>query len=193
MAIKTFTSGEVLTAANTNTYLANSGLVYTGEATATAGSTILTLDNCFNSTYQNYVVLFNITSYASNNILYMRLRSGGSDDNAASYAWGRTYSRWDGGSNSGLGNMADSVFPVGTTGGGVTTIENTLNIYNPNTAERTFVQLQYVEIGTTTANSFNQLVSGQKQTLTQYTGLSLIRAGTATFGGTVTVYGYRKG
>jgi hypothetical protein len=28
MAIKTFTTGEVLTAADTNTYLANSGLVY---------------------------------------------------------------------------------------------------------------------------------------------------------------------
>jgi hypothetical protein len=192
MAVKTFTS-EVLTSADTNTYLANSGLVYTGQATAAAGSTTLSLDNCFNSTYTNYVIVYNISSYSTSSILYMRLRSGGSDDSAASYAWGRTYSRWDGGSNSGLGNMADTVFPVGTTGGGVTTIENTLNIYNPNVAERTFLQLQYTEIGTTTANSFNQLVAGQKQTLTQYTGLSLIRAGAATFGGTVTVYGYRKG
>lgn len=192
MAVKTFTS-EVLTSADTNTYLANSGLVYTGQATAAAGSTILTLDNCFNSTYTNYVIVYNISSYSGSSILYMRLRNGGSDDAAASYAWGRTYSRWDGGSNSGLGNMADTVFPVGTTGGGVTTIENTLNIYNPNVAERTFLQLQYTEIGTTTANSFNQLVAGQKQTLTQYTGFSLIRSGAATFGGTVTVYGYRKG
>jgi len=192
MAVKTFGS-EVLTSADTNTYLANSGLVYTGQATAAAGSTILTLDNCFNSTYTNYVIVYNISSYSASSILYMRLRSGGSDDSVASYAWGRTYSRWDGGSTSALGNMADTVFPVGTTGGGVTTIENTLNIYNPNLAERTFLQLQYTEIGTTTANSFNQLLAGQKQTLTQYTGLSLIRSGAATFAGTVTVYGYRKG
>ena len=33
MAIKTFTTGEVLTAADTNTYLANSGLVYVAGAT----------------------------------------------------------------------------------------------------------------------------------------------------------------
>lgn len=32
MAIKTFTGGEVLTAANTNTYLANAGLVYVAGA-----------------------------------------------------------------------------------------------------------------------------------------------------------------
>lgn len=193
MAIKTFTDAVALPASDINTYLTNGGLVYTGQATATAGSTILTLDNCFNSTYTNYLIVYNISSYSTSSILYMRLRSGGADDSAASYAWGRTYSRWDGLSTSGLGNMTDTVFPIGTTGGGVTTIENTINIYNPNLAERTFVQLQYTEIGTTTANSFNQLVAGQKQTLTQYTGLSLIRSGAATFAGTVTVYGFRKG
>jgi len=185
-------SAWVGVAASSNVANVSSGLVYVAQATVAAGSTILSLDSCFNSTYTNYVIVYNISSYSGSSILYMRLRSGGADDSAASYAWGRTYSRWDGASTSALGNMTDTYFPVGTTGSGVTTIENTINIYNPNVAERTFVQLQYTEIGTTTANSFNQLVAGQKQTLTQYTGLSLIRSGVATFGGTVTVYGYRK-
>ena len=39
MAIKTFTTGEVLTAADTNTYLANSGLVYVAGATFTGAGT----------------------------------------------------------------------------------------------------------------------------------------------------------
>ena len=191
MAVKTFTS-EVLTSADTNTFLANSGLVYTGQATAAAGSTILTLDNCFNSTYTNYVIVYNITGYAAGP-LYMRLRSGGSDDSAASYAWSRSYFRWDGLSSGAVASMADTVFTVGYCGGSVTTIENTVNLYNPNVADRTSFNCQMIEIGANTAGSFNQIANGQKQTLTQYTGFSLIRFSTNTFGGTVTCYGYRKG
>jgi hypothetical protein len=50
-----------------------------------------------------------------------------------------------------------------------------------------------IEIGANTAGSFNQIANGQKQTATQYTGLSLVRFSTNTFAGTVTCYGYRKG
>jgi hypothetical protein len=39
MAIKTFTTGEVLTASDTNTYLANSGLVYVKSQTIGSGVT----------------------------------------------------------------------------------------------------------------------------------------------------------
>ena len=40
MAIKTFTTGEVLTAADTNTYLANSGLVYVASGTVAANTAL---------------------------------------------------------------------------------------------------------------------------------------------------------
>ena len=192
MAISsTFVTGQVFTAADAN-LMANSGLVYTGQATAAAGSTILTLDNCFNSTYQNYVIVYNITGYSAGP-LYMKLRSGGADDSAASYAWSRSYFRWDGLSSGAVASMTDTVWTVGYCGGSVTTIENTVNVYNPNVADRTSYNCQMIEIGADTAGSFNQIANGQKQTLTQYTGLSLVRFSTNTFGGTVTVYGYRKG
>ena len=55
MSINTFTAGEVLTAADTNTYLANSGLVYITEA---AFSTTA-LDGIFTSTYDNYRIVVN--------------------------------------------------------------------------------------------------------------------------------------
>ena len=58
MAIKTFTTGEVLTASDTNTYLANSGLVYITEA---AFSTTA-LDGIFTSTYDNYKIVLNNAS-----------------------------------------------------------------------------------------------------------------------------------
>ena len=54
MAVKTFTTGEVLTASDTNTYLANAGLVYiTSTSVGTGGS--LTVSNCFSATYNNYL------------------------------------------------------------------------------------------------------------------------------------------
>ena len=57
MAIKTFTAGEVLTAADTNTYLANSGLVYVTSATIGTSVASVTLTNAFNSTYDNYRII----------------------------------------------------------------------------------------------------------------------------------------
>jgi hypothetical protein len=191
MAVKTFTS-EQLTSADTNTYLANSGLVYTGQATAAPGSTTLSLDNCFSSTYQNYVVVFNISGYAAGP-LYMRLRTGSGDDADANYAFARNYFRWDGGSSGGDATMTGTTFTVGYCGASVTTIENEFNLYNPNVADRTSIGTTLVEIGSATTNSYNMIANGQKQTLTQYTGFSLIRFSTNTFGGTVTCYGYRKG
>ena len=62
MAIKTFTTGEVLTAADTNTYLANSGLVFVASTTFSASSGV-EMSNCFTSTYDNYEV--QITYYGS--------------------------------------------------------------------------------------------------------------------------------
>ena len=74
MAIKTFTSGEVLTAADTNTYLANSGLVYVSTTTLTASGQ--NIAGAFSSTYTNYrIVLNNIVTSANNTLVAFRLGS----------------------------------------------------------------------------------------------------------------------
>ena len=191
MADQTFTAGQVLTAAQMTTLQANSGLSYITQATVAPGSTTLSIDNCFTSAYQNYVIVYNITGYAAGP-LYMKFRFSGSDDSAANYAFSRNYFRWDGGSTGADGNMTATSFTVGYCGASVSTIENTVNIYNPNVAERTSYNCNLVEVGSTTANSFNMIANGQKQTVTAYTGFSLIRFSTNTFGGTAYVYGYRK-
>lgn len=56
MAVKTFTS-EILTSSDTNTYLANAGLVYVTSATITAGASSVVVSNCFNSTYDRYKII----------------------------------------------------------------------------------------------------------------------------------------
>jgi hypothetical protein len=61
MAVKTFTTGEVLTAADTNTYLANSGLVYVGGNTFT-NTTAVDITG-FTGTYSMYQVTFKVARH----------------------------------------------------------------------------------------------------------------------------------
>jgi hypothetical protein len=60
MAIKTFTTGEVLTASDTNTYLTNAGLVVVSTTTvpASPASSTVVVYNCFSSTYDNYKIVY---------------------------------------------------------------------------------------------------------------------------------------
>lgn len=74
MAIKTFTTGEVLTAADTNTFLANAGLVYVTSVTFGAGTTIQ-FTNAFTSTYRNYRCYLDVTASTGTNF-YIRLLNG---------------------------------------------------------------------------------------------------------------------
>jgi hypothetical protein len=69
MAIKTFTPGEVLTASDTNIYLANSGYVLVKNQ-AVGGSSVatLTVTDAFSATYKNYkIVVSGTTSSAGGN------------------------------------------------------------------------------------------------------------------------------
>ena len=63
MAIKTFTTGEVLTAADTNTYLANSGLVYVKSQTIGSAVSSVNVTSAFSSTYDNYVITLSMQAH----------------------------------------------------------------------------------------------------------------------------------
>lgn len=85
MAIKTFTTGEVLTAADTNTYLNNGGLVYITQATMSAAANAF-INNCFSATYQNYRIVVN--GVGSNGIpagSVIQLRKNGSNNQTGYY------------------------------------------------------------------------------------------------------------
>ena len=85
MAIKTFTTGEVLTASDTNTYLANAGLVYITSASATSGTT-LNIDNIFSSSYRSYrIVLDDVRIVSGVTGLGIQLRVGGATNNTTYY------------------------------------------------------------------------------------------------------------
>ena len=113
MAIKTFTSGEVLTAANTNTYLNNGGLVYITEATATNGAGSLVFNNCFSATYENYrmVAKFSAATAGYPSIVF-QMRVGGANAGTALYQYtgtGRSSSNID----QSFGNVDQTVGSIG--------------------------------------------------------------------------------
>ena len=84
MAIKTFTSGEVLTAADTNTYLANAGYTYVTGASFSAVSEIL-VDSVFTATYRNYHLVFDCQSSASAGGFFWQMRAAGATISTATY------------------------------------------------------------------------------------------------------------
>ena len=117
MAIKTFTTGEVLTASDTNTYLANAGLDYITAGTASAQNR-LNIASCFSATYAAYrVVVTNLTHTTANNLI-MRFSASGTDTAGASYYTQRA--EVTGGTVSGLA----SAIAVSDGGTGATTFTN---------------------------------------------------------------------
>ena len=190
MAIKTFTTGEVLTAADTNTYLANSGLVYITQASATSGST-LSVNNCFSSTYSNYLILVdNFQPASAGRALNIRMRVGGSDATSADYYYAFTGIYTDGTSTNANGSA---------TGAAETGMFNSLNtvpfgsssidIFGPNRAERTHMTLNSIlyngQLGSRVGMAEHNLT-------TAYTGFTLLPSAGDFLNVRVWVYGYRN-
>lgn len=180
MAVKTFTN-EQLTASDTNTFLANGGLVYITSVTSGTGVTSVTVSNCFTSTYDAYkivasggstsvgsqTVAFNLNGAPAGwygNLLYANFTSGAVTNfswynatgisHAGSLAWNR------------LNFFAD--------------------IRNPNLASSTFFSSDFVD----------EANSGRVQVFlantNQYTGFTITPAAGTMTSVTITVYGYRK-
>ena len=204
MAIKTFTTGEVRTASDTNTYLASSGLVAvtpsavtngtiisgTASATVNATQSTVVLKDVFSSTFDSYrVVISNLTmsSTASNTFVYIKMHDGTNPANS-NYQFG--FARMD---------IAASVIAAftqqnGTNGQVIGTgtgdkFGTTFDVVNPNIASHTiFPQVSIANVST----GYSYIGSGMHQTSTAYTSIQLsLSTGTMT-GGTITVYGYRK-
>jgi len=181
MAIKTFTTGEVLTASDTNTYLANSGLVYVTSTTVGSGVSSVTISNCFSSTYDNYRITYagGVSSASGSGYLQLSGITTGLYYGALPFlSWPSTY-----------GSVADS----GSTswryvaGGNATFASMNLDLAMPFATKTKTIQAWY------TRNGYSGFYTGYCDSISSATGFTLgnIDWGTMT-GGTITVYGYRK-
>lgn len=182
MSVKVFSTGEVLTASDTNTYLANSGLVYVKSQTVGSGVTSVTVSNAFSATYDNYKVQWQgASSLTTGNAVNMKMGS-----TATGYYGTMIYASYTG---VGPSVVADNNVAQWTHCAGSVRSQVTLDvdIFNPfRTQITTISSSAYTDF----ANAGKK--TGWLDTTTSYTDFTLnVGSGTWT-GGTITVYGYRK-
>ena len=178
MAVKTFTSGEVLTASDTNTYLANAGLVHVKSQTIGTGVASVTVTNAFNSTYDNYFV--QVSGGVGSTAQAITFRLGASTASYYSALWYVVYA-----TAAGLASTVNN--GSGWSAGESSTNFNSvcITIQNPNVAKFTHFTGGYM-------GTVGGWVSGYHGVATAYTDFTILVGGTMT-GGTIDVYGYRKG
>ena len=191
MAIKTFTTGEVLTAADTNTYLANSGLVYVTGAAFTAQSSV-PVSGVFTTGANNYRIIVRINAVNSNatRTINMRFRDSGGDDGGPVY----TYA-------SQMSGLTQTTFNANNGGYGQTEFKlcnayyagefaaATLDILDPFSASKVTSASGMVQGGTASENTTGTF--GGFATAKSYTGFSLYPS-TGNITGTYYVYAYRN-
>lgn len=186
MAIKTFTTGEVLTAADTNTYLANSGLVFVKQVTVGSGVSSVDITSCFSSSYDNYKIAFNGIAASTSMSINFFLLSGSTPTSSGWYgtefycAIGAT--TWTGQI---IGNNAASAYC--SAAASASGLASTMEIQSPNLAQ--FSRYQYA-ISATEYFRNGYTYHGAN---TQYDGCRFTTTSGTITGGSITVYGYRKG
>jgi hypothetical protein len=182
MAIKTFTTGEVLTASDTNTYLANSGLDFIKQQTVGSGVTSVIVTSAFSSTYDNYrITVAGITPSAADSFCLMI----GSSRTTGHYgAMNYMLYSVSGGT---IGSTNSSKILCTLNQNSVNNAQFNCDIFSPFLATRTgmvgqgFGRLYYCDFG------------GADDSIASYTSFTLLTDGAGTMtGGTITVYGYRK-
>jgi hypothetical protein len=182
MAIKTFTTGEVLTAADTNEYLGNAGLVLVKSQSVTASSGTTAVTDAFSATYDAYriVVTNGAVSVGNANI---DCKVGGA---TTGYDNGGIY--FGSAAIGGLGGTNQSTFSFA--GEGTTNyISCCFELQNPFLAKHTLFQSSPA-FNTSNANS--RINAGVLTNTTSYTAFTLVLSSGTFTTGTITVYGYRK-
>ena len=180
MAVYTFTDGEQNSAALMNTYCANGGLVYVTSQTVGSAVSIVTVSNCFSSTYDNYRVIYSGGTGSVNTGLGVRV--GGVTTNYSHVLF------WSSFSATANVDSANNTASQANYMGSMTTngVFMALDVIGPNLAAYTgFFPGMY------TANDFGVAI-GRHNIATAYTSLSIVPLSGTITGGTITVYGYRK-
>ena len=188
MAIKTFTTGEVLTAADTNTYLANSGLTYITQFSLNTGLTTVDMTSIFTSTFASYRLVFDGITTVTRLIVNVQGLVGTTPTATGYYSSGMEINL--AGAVSGRGQSNAAAGETGIIAGSVPA-GGSLEIYSPQKATRTSWVSHGVDAFTT--GSPYRAQSGFQDSNTQFNGLRLTSNGGTTFtGGTCFVYGYRQ-
>jgi hypothetical protein len=187
MAIKTFTVGEVLTAADTNTYLANSGQVLLSQTNFGPLATNQ-FTSAFNATYRNYRALITITASAATAV-YLRLLVGTTVQTGNILSIEQRVQLSAG--TIAIGTRADQ-YGLGAAAFPTYASTYAIDFYAP---EVSTAYTNYNIIGTggrsaTDSDSFYN--TGRNIATTSINGFELLTASATTLTGTMTLYGVRN-
>ena len=183
MAVKTFTTGEVLTASDTNTYLNNGGLVYITSATVGTAVSSVTVSNVFSSTYENYRIIYTGGTLSAASQITFQLGSS-----TTGYYGG--LSRVDtaaAASNIAMNNTAAWTYSgIGDGDGALLEME----VFQPYTTFYTRAKLSWIDLRTTNAWGMG---GGVHRVAASYSSFTIgYQVGVTATGGTIRVYGYRQ-
>ena len=183
MAIKTFSDAVALPASDINTYLANSGLDYIKSQTVGSSVSTVTVTGAFSTTWNDYRIIYSGgTGTASTD---MQLKLGAS---VTGYYGSLQFQSVTAGTVSAAGSNNGATFPWvgGATAGQA--IHASFDLFSPFLSMYTKVRN-----GTYQSGDNYGMVNGEHRVATSYTDFTLTVASGTMTGGTITVYGYRKG
>jgi len=170
----------------TPTSVVNGTIGATGAVTF-SGVTSVSLNGCFSSTYDNYLINF-VSTGSTSSTFYLRLRAAGTDSSTGIYHWAAGRFRSDGVASN-TNNNAD-------TGGAFAYSEQafatTINMFTPYLLQKTSFTAS-ASSGTSGNLSYSGTYSTlHENTTTAYDGITIYNANTASMTGTVRVYGYKN-
>jgi hypothetical protein len=182
MATKQFSTGEVLTASDTNTFLANSGLVFVKSQTVGSGVSSVVVSSAFSTDYDNYRIIYSGGSNSTSALLGMQLGS-----QSSGYYTSYIYNAWNNTAPAAAGTTNDtSIQRFGRAGSSDITYGSG-DLFSPFLTRNTrFVGQDMV---TGDVGMFFSLIPNT----TSFTAFTLVPSSGLLTGGTITVYGYRKG
>ena len=182
MAIKTFTTGEVLTAADTNTYLANSMAQYVTSASVSGTPSSITVSSAFNSTFDHYRIVISNLVVSTSCQIRMTLGS-----QITQYYYGNPLTTFAGGAyekNNGSNVAFWDIGPASSAFGN----DFNFDVMAPFVASRTKIN----GFGYNNSTSFGGLGSGIVDVNTSFTAFTLTCSAGTMSAGKVDVFGYRK-
>jgi len=182
MAVKTFTAGESANAADTNTYLANAGLVFVKQQTVGSGVATATVSDAFSSTYDNYRIIYSGGSGSVTTGLGVRV--GGITTNYSHMlfwaSFGAPTPNIDAANNTGA--QASYMGAMSPNGNFLS-----IDVITPFLAKHT----GFISHGGYIASDFGQCVA-RHNLATSYSSFTVVALSGTLTGGNICIYGYRQ-
>jgi hypothetical protein len=189
------TNGQLLSAASGETSglkWANPGMTLITTTTFSSVSSVSLPDNTFTSTYDDYKIIFQLTSYGTDGNITARMRASGSDSSASSYSngiWEIKTNATNGmyGANKGQTSWTLS---QGDNTSSISANIGVFDIISPKAANFTILMGNISGVTTDAAEFTYHYCQNLFQNTTSFDSLSIIFPGLTS--GRYSVYGYNK-